>query len=268
LADYSRPFPIDTNAHRQLLFNIGAGKTERLAPTYFVGCIMLAVTDYEWAQLVINVLVAIGTIGAVIVALFGNWIQARWFGPKVTIEAHDLKGSLWPDSEGRMQIFYFLKVKNSRHWAPARGVRVVLTDLEAGGPDGNFQRFDVPIPWQFCWSPSETSETAQIITDERVFDFGHLLGPIVEKTIESAAGKFIIVEHRAEPGFWPKWYSHPIALDHFRLKTGKGGMIRYHLRPVGENFHCEKSTVVQVSWDGVYTEDLRDLPKHLQIRIV
>jgi LacI family transcriptional regulator len=31
---------------------------------------------------------------------------------------------------------------------------------------------------------------------------------------------------------------------------------------------CEKSTVVEVAWDGVYTQDLTELPKHLTIEIV
>ena len=225
-------------------------------------CTLFAViSPYEWAQLVINGLVALGTIGAVVFALFGNWIQAKWFGPIITIEPHDLKGSLWPDSSGRNQIFYFLKVKNARHWSPAKGVRVVLTDLEVRTPGDKFHRFNVPIPWQFCWTPSETSETVQTITDERVFDFGFLLGPVPENRIMPLIGPLA-------SGFWPKWYSQPIRLDYFMLKTEKGGAIRYHLRAVGENFHCTASTVVEVSWDGVYTDDLIDLPKHLQVSFI
>jgi len=229
-------------------------------------------SPYDWAQLAINAVVALGTIAVAVLAIWGNWIQAKWFGPIVTIEPHDLKGSHWPSAGGRLTTFFYLKAKNARHWSAAKGVRVVLTDLEVRTPDHRFHRFNVPIPWQFCWTPSETAESVQTITDERVFDFGFLLGPEVEQQVGAGVIKLMEIHGITVPpqasGFWPKWYSQPIKLDYFMMKSGMGGTIRYHLRAVGENFHCKNSTVVEVSWDGIYTEDLTELPKHLQISIV
>jgi hypothetical protein len=85
-----------------------------------------SMTTYEWAQLWVNIAVAVGTIAVVIVAIWGNWIQATFFGPKITIEPHkSLEPEPFDRADNRTAIFYFLRVSNARRWVAARGVRVV-----------------------------------------------------------------------------------------------------------------------------------------------
>src|ERR1700676_4833591 len=74
-----------------------------------------------WA-LFVNVLVAIGTIGAVIVALFGDWFRFKLFRPTLNIRLLDPEGEaplLMPDPNGVIADFarwYQFRVGNSRRW--------------------------------------------------------------------------------------------------------------------------------------------------------
>jgi hypothetical protein len=86
---------------------------------------------------------AIGTIGAVIVALFGGWLRAHLAAPRLEIRLGrgDKKGFRVPvlmsldgkqiDTVGR---WYHLCVENKRRWSPAKDVRLLLLKLEF--PDG------------------------------------------------------------------------------------------------------------------------------------
>ena len=97
----------------------------------------------------------------------------------------------------------------------------------------------------------------QTIADEREFDFGMLKQSTLDEADEGKQGEAI---------FWPRWYAFPYHQDFYLVKAHQ--TVRYHLRPVGENFYCTESTVVEVAWDGLYTEDLNELAKHLKIRVV
>jgi hypothetical protein len=185
-----------------------------------------------------------------VLAIYGDWYRSIFAAPRLSIEPHDLTGYKAKNAEGRTMIFFFFKVKNSRHWSPAKGVRVVLSRLERRLANNSFQVVATSVPFQFCWSPTETSEVVQMIADERIFDLGYLL--------ESEEG--------GDCRFWPRWYSYPMKQDFFQVKPGE--VVRYHLLPVGENFHCAKSTVVEVAWDGEFTQDLHDLAKHIQIQVI
>jgi len=86
---------------------------------------------------------AIGTIGAVIVALFGGWLRAHLAASRLEIRLGrgDKKGFRVPvlmsldgkqiDTVGR---WYHLCVENKRRWSPAKDVRLLLLKLEF--PDG------------------------------------------------------------------------------------------------------------------------------------
>ena len=108
-----------------------------------------------WWNWWVTFAVAIGTLGAVIVALFGQAFRAKFFPPQLTVE-------LWnPDGEATKELrqdstmgpvrYYHLRVANARRWSPANGVHVALLQLEELGPDGRLQvkwRGDVPFSWR------------------------------------------------------------------------------------------------------------------------
>jgi len=113
-----------------------------------------------WMNLTAQVAIAIGTIGAVVVALFGGWLRAHLTPPKLTLRLKDERGEKTPvkimdpnagsqrESEGR---WFHVVVENKRRWSPAREAQVFLLRVEerdASGQDQITWLGDVPLRWR------------------------------------------------------------------------------------------------------------------------
>ena len=108
-----------------------------------------------------NFAVAFGTITAVLVALFGDWFQARLFAPKLELSLPVPRGELtqeeWKDAAGvhRQAVrYYHVRVSNILTWPIARDVRILLIRLEDIGPNGEPRLLwghdeGVPLRWRF-----------------------------------------------------------------------------------------------------------------------
>ena len=113
-----------------------------------------SITQFWWNWWV-SFAVAAGTIGAVIVALFGQAFRAKYFPAKLTLDIVSADGELTAlQSQNGTSIqtrFYHIRVTNSRRWSPGTGVSVVLLQVEEPGPDGRLQirwTGDVPFGWR------------------------------------------------------------------------------------------------------------------------
>ena len=112
-------------------------------------------SDLNWWNSLLDLLVAVGTIGAVVVALFGQAFRAKFFPPKLALCLRDAGGEATTarDAAGREEgvRYWHLVVTNSRRWSPANDVQVVLLQVEEPGPSGEDQvrwRGDVPFGWR------------------------------------------------------------------------------------------------------------------------
>lgn len=103
--------------------------------------------------------VAVGTLAAVFVALFGDWLKAKLFRPDLTLSLVNPRGELTtavlmsPSGETREEKarFYHVRVSNRVRWPTATQVQVHLIRLEEPGPDGELQLKwlgDVPMRWK------------------------------------------------------------------------------------------------------------------------
>ena len=108
-----------------------------------------------WWNWWVNLGVAVGTISAVVVALFGQAFRAKFFPPQLCLALRDPEGEATTargaDGNTERVRYYHLRVWNARRWSPAQGVQVVLLQLEEPGPDGRLQvmwRGDVPFGWR------------------------------------------------------------------------------------------------------------------------
>jgi len=115
----------------------------------------LLVLDRFWLTWSVEVAIAVGTIGAVLVALFGQAFRARFFPPQLKLGLVSTEGEavVGRNTSGRTlkMRYYHLRVSNDRRWSPAHGVRIVLLQVEELGPDGmNQVRWtgDVPFAWR------------------------------------------------------------------------------------------------------------------------
>ncbi len=111
-----------------------------------------------WVQLA----VAIGTIGAVVVALFRDWFRVVLWPPKLSIELQDRLGEI-ANTEVTFQSgptvvkletvsrWYHIRVENRRHWSLAREVRLLLLGYEEPDSLGQWQTKwsgAIPLKWQ------------------------------------------------------------------------------------------------------------------------
>lgn len=89
----------------------------------------------EEIDFAIQLLIAVGTVGAVIVALFKDFLKPR---PKLAMEISSSKGYLAnaqsnTKSNNDPVRYYQLRVENRRRWVDANGVQVYLTHIQKNG---------------------------------------------------------------------------------------------------------------------------------------
>ena len=87
-------------------------------------------------NLVIHGLIALGTNGAVVVAIWGNWFRSKFMPPKLILTAHTLERDPARFGSGTWVMFYHLRVINRQDWLPASKCRVMLRGLSRRDPSG------------------------------------------------------------------------------------------------------------------------------------
>ena len=114
-------------------------------------------SDPSWT----DVATAIGTVGAVVVALFGNFLP-RLFPPKLSVRlANPLgvrqqvqviyPGGAIPATFETAARYYQLEAANSRRWVKAHNVRVMLLKIEQRTTVGWVEAWSgggIPLVWQ------------------------------------------------------------------------------------------------------------------------
>ena len=89
---------------------------------------------------------AIGTLSAVIVALFSQAFRKKFFPPKLALQLVNPDGEkthvqlTWYENNEKKELqkdarYYHLRVTNSRRWSSANQVQVILLQVDAPGPN-------------------------------------------------------------------------------------------------------------------------------------
>lgn len=119
-------------------------------------------TTAFWWTWSVNVATAAGTLGAVVVALFGAYLRALLFPPKLRLRLVNPLGIKTQiaiqgaDETQRSQAsqdarYYHLRANNLRRWSPANHAQVFLLQVEEPGLDGALRTVwvgEVPIRWR------------------------------------------------------------------------------------------------------------------------
>jgi hypothetical protein len=188
---------------------------------------------YQLYSLIVNAFVAVGTISAVVVALFRD--RSKWFRPKLTVTLPDPEGELTTENrkgdDGKehpeKMRYYHLQVENKRLWSPATNVSIHLVGIDERGLDRSLTRKwtgNVQIQWRHIKHyPGEK----------------HTIGKPMEYDLCSVSGSGI------------RFY--PIATASSFLRTlGKGRFVASL-----EVRSSEQETVlipVDIAWDGVWCD--------------
>ena len=114
-----------------------------------------------WLNWSVYFATAVGTIGAVIVALFGERLRASLFPPKLALHLSSETGSptqvavTVPDGTKRAELarYYHVRLTSGAKWPKATQTQVYLLRVEAPGPDAVPQvrwSGDIPIGWRWA----------------------------------------------------------------------------------------------------------------------
>lgn len=199
--------------------------------------------DLSTIQIIIDALVAIGTIAVAVLAIWGEWFREKLgMRPKLQLRVRDTKGTLTARGDGRRVIYYHLVVENRRPWALATGVQVMITQIWRQAAGGNFKAEDLaarlPLTWQF----PQFNPVSPNIRESKICDLG------------------LIVE--GDEQFRPSLYIHP---NNFKGYVRADDAVRFGLEVRADNFTSKSPHIVEVSWDGQWTSDLDEMSIHLDI---
>ena len=98
-----------------------------------------------WATLTVQAAVALATVAAVVVALFGRWFQLRYFPPDLSLRIPEPTGEpvdptfLTPSGQPTVQTksrWLRVRLENRRRWSPANNAHVYLTSVEVPDATG------------------------------------------------------------------------------------------------------------------------------------
>jgi hypothetical protein len=200
---------------------------------------------YSGWSLFVNSLVAIGTIGAVIVALFGNWIRLRFFPPKLSIGLLDTEGEKVPVTNPAGHVvdearYYHLLVSNSRRWFPAKNVDVRLLQLEEPAPGGGWRIASGAIAPMMC-------------RNQAFNPMKHDIGSDMDFDICSVrkSGKVLL---------------HPIFAPN-NLQTVWNGACDLILSFQARSTEVDTRMVrIRISWDGKWQDGTKEMQDHFKIR--
>lgn len=181
---------------------------------------------------------AIGSIAVAILAIWGDFFRAKFYGPKLELLPRNFIGTFAPMKlinkktgeiiKSTSAYYYHLTVVNYRSYITAKNCRVMLKQITRKGSDGIFHPETYIVPLQYVWSPSEFSPILQHIKKEAVLDFGRI---------------------SPNESFTPTLY---LTSGNFRGFVDKDETVRYSLEIVAENYISSKYYTYEVNWNWIF----------------
>lgn len=128
------------------------------SPGHYTSDVAICSGDTSWT----DVLTAVGTVGAVVVALFGYFLP-KLFPPKLRIAIADAKGvhqavrlieqggAIPARARDAVARYYHVRVSNERRWTKAHNVQVMLLRIEQETTAGWVETWaggGIPLIWQ------------------------------------------------------------------------------------------------------------------------
>jgi hypothetical protein len=206
-----------------------------------------------WMSWIAQVAIAAGSISAVIVALFGNWLRARLFPPKLALSLQNPRGTRspailkTPDGDQRQEDsrWYHVLVENHRRLvSPATQVQVFLIRVE---------------------EPDATGENKIVWSEQIPLTWRHQEVHPIARTIGYAADCNLC---NAVKGKWLELT--PIAAP-FALKVRRrlGESCRFTVTLQARSVETDSNLLrIEIAWDGQWADDSDEMARHLVVKAV
>ena len=197
-----------------------------------------------------NVGIAAGTILAVLVALFGEQLKAKFLPPKLRINLRDQRGEKTilarSSPSGTVEhlddVRYFhVRISNQRRTSPAHGVQVYLTTIQEPKLNGYFQTVwvgEVPLQWR----DQQVNTITQTIGADKDCDFCMVRKE--ERTL----------------------YLLPLVVPN-NLNARRKGACSFVASLQARSNEADSETVhIEVKWDGRWEDNDIEMQQHLVVR--
>lgn len=194
-------------------------------------------------SIILNTFIAIGTVAVAVLAIWGDWIRSKLVPPKLSVQAHNIRGTVTKFTNGPRVIYYHLRVVNSRPWSVARNCRVILRGLYRRFPDQQFRPIPLPVPFQFVWAPAELTPPVIELSNQQILDFGRVV--------------------ETNDKFEPTLYSYP---NNFEGFVARDEAVRYAIEILADGYSAKQYQVFEVAWNGRWTDKLDQMEQNLVIR--
>jgi len=223
-----------------------------VAATILSGCASRPPGPDSWWTWSINLAVAVGTVGAVVVALFLEPLRTWLFPPTLRLRLNEGFG-LGIDREapqGRKHstpVWWFcLKVSSGRRRLPVHGVRVILTKIRDDEGHTTYGG-EIAMTWGL------TKEATRTIGPEAVVDLCALYEDRVTPEGERLGLVLELQPARPIPHTLPK-----------QVLPGKPVILSFQARGDEVDSH---TLDVRIAWDGKWGATEKEIKEHLSVGV-
>jgi hypothetical protein len=193
-----------------------------------------------WWSWGVQLAIAAGTIGAVVVALFGQALRSKFFPPRLNLALVRPEGELTRFLTGSQVRYYHLRVSNSRRWSPAQGVQVVLLQLEEPAADGSFRiawRGDMPLGWRH----------------QSLFPVARTIGAEADVDLCSVTEE-------------PTLQLHPLLVP-FNLQATRKAAVNWIVTVQARGDEADSPPLrIKIAWDGTWNQGESEMRQHLVVQ--
>lgn len=199
--------------------------------------------QFFWSWIV-QFLIAAGTIGAVLAALYGNWFRAKFFPPKLSVRIANSDGDKTItrfDRGGEIEEcdtrWYHLRVENDQRWSPATQVSVNIIKIElidAAGLPFTSWTGEVPLKWRH----------------QQIRQLNPTVGPGLDCDL------FYVAKGR--------WLELQPMIAPFNMKHLHQGPCRMFVTVRASSVETDSDLLrIEIAWDGAWSEDREEMRAHL-----
>lgn len=195
-------------------------------------------------SLIVDLMIALGTITVAILAIWGNYWISILTPPKLKIVVQNIHGertSLNNSKSSIPTIYYHLKIINERTWSPAKNCKVKLSAVEKNMMNGDVKKFSFNALPTFSWAPAELNGHNMDISHEQSFDFLRLI--------------------QGKDHIEPVLISFPNNFDGFVNREEK---VKYTMVISADGYKSPAQTF-EVYWNGKWDDDMNNMADNVQI---
>jgi len=193
-----------------------------------------------WIQTGIQIATVIATLLLGAIAIWGDSIKEKLLGPKLQLSLFDPEGDRINLRDGTNARYYHLRVTNTHRLAQAHNVRVVVTKIVGPSADGSIPDETLSGPVQLTWQHGHSMPQYPTVGPSINCDLGCLLKD------KGFSLSLLFVPNNVNP----------------QVPSNQ----KMQIEAIAVSDETESNPItVEIIWDGVWTEDAKEMRKHMVV---